>query len=854
MPSSSAYTTNSPSLAIPANANPQIESAHVNGDEEVAQANSVSPTSVCSIEHYRPQATEADYKSATVLYETFANVADAGLGVMDMSFHFTYEMKWHQTHVSFFRLFWKLCGRFLCVLKLLYKVQAEVEDGAIKFKLEERPTRRSVMHLKSSFRQALRLYEGFMKPLEFMAMSEVTQRFQAMMNGKIVYAYEIENTLCYVKETSRRGKGLFAKQDIKKNKIVANYMENVSLYFTGQQTDSLLFLGNTSAHVIETLLPKVQHYAMQVKESNERFFDDLWTKFSVNRDYKAVRKTPEVKEVLKKKLFSDEFIYFMNMMLLNRAYPDRFVAPTRPEEFTGIFFELFVMTHIISVIKCIGATVIPCDVFQEKLRVPSKRLANYCNTANRGDKQEKNVCEFQFNKINGSIALLSVCKIKAGEEILVKYGKHFSFDVRPTDEVLSFLQNCRDSTKKVLMKLVGAFERSRLFPQKEDVFQALRECLTVVETPPPTPVPTAVPTPVPEVQDAEEEAPDAMINRLILLYHKNEWWPCVVMRRLKGNKKTFSVLILRTDLPIVEGHCRHFAHTWDSIELGPDITEFMKDPENSPASAIAYMEDQKIHEKNPFCSLKSTIWDLDDQVPTHVNAKEIKSQLARNKKRLHLFFEQLRKETDPLLSIKEQMRLCHEKIMSSHFNLNKLLGLVDDTIENANNLTTFTPEMIEEELPYYYNHNGKWCSVVGIEEQRGKIIVTTETLCEQQKKSLFAYDDVVEFISEASKLHDREELFLRGEASPPVLCELIMKNRRKNRSSEAGPSERKKKRKRGRPRKNRSSEAGPSASSADDDLQAARLLKRLRTEEEEEVCTCDPVYEYHCRLHRCARA
>ena len=62
-----------------------------------------------------------------------------------------------------------------------------------------------------------------------------------------------------------------------------------------------------------------------------------------------------------------------------------------------------------------------------------------------------------------------------------------------------------------------------------------------------------------------------------------------------------------------------------------------------------------------------------------------------------------------------------------------------------------------------------------------------------------------------------------------------------------------KKRKRGRPRKKRSSEAGPSEA-ADDDLQAARLLKRLRTEEQEEVCTCDPVYEYHCRLHRCARA
>ena len=616
-------------------------------------------------------------------------------------------------------------------------------------------------------------------------------------------------------------------------------MENVSLYFTGQQTDSLLFLGNESAHVIETLLPKVQHYAMQVTDSNERFYDDLWTKFSVNRDYKAVRKTPEVKEVLKKKLFSDEFIYFMNMMLLNRAYPDRFVAPTRPEEFTGLFFELFVMTHIVSVIQCIGATVIPCDLFQEKLRVPSKRLANYCNTANRRDKHEKNVCEFQFNKINGSIALLSVCKIKAGEEILVKYGKHFSFDIGPTDEVLSSLQNCRDSTKKVLMKLVGAFERSGLFSHKEDVFQALRESLKVVETP------------VPEVQEEEEEAaPDAMINRLILLYHKNEWWPCVVMRRLKRNKKTFSVLILRTDLPIVEGHCRHFAHTWDSIELGPDITEFMKDPENSPSSVIGYMEEQKIHEKNPFCSLKSTIWDLDDQVPTHVNAKEIKSKLARNKKRLQLFFEQIREETDPLMSIKEQMRLLHEKIMaSSYFNLNKLLGLAHDTIENGNNITFFTREMIEKELPYYYNHNGVWCKVVALHCFKNKTFVRTESFSKEQKKSSFAYDDVASFIAEANNSHDKGELFLRAQRLPAELCEIIMNTR------EAGPSEeRKKKRKRGRRRKKRSSEAGPSTSSSEDDLEAARLLKRLRTEEQEEVCTCDPVYEYHCRLHRCARA
>ena len=141
MASSSAYTTNSPSLAASAHANLEFESAPTNGEN--AQANSVSPTFVGSIEHYRPQATEKDYKSATVLYETFANVADAGLGVMDMSYHFTYEMKWNQNHVSFFRLFWKLCGRFLCVLKLLYKVKAEVEEqtGAIKFKLEERPTR-----------------------------------------------------------------------------------------------------------------------------------------------------------------------------------------------------------------------------------------------------------------------------------------------------------------------------------------------------------------------------------------------------------------------------------------------------------------------------------------------------------------------------------------------------------------------------------------------------------------------------------------------------------------------------------------------------------------------------------------
>ena len=475
-------------------------------------------------------------------------------------------------------------------------------------------------------------------------------------------------------------------------------------------------------------------------------------------------------------------------------------------------FELFVMTHIVSVIQCIGATVIPCDLFQEKLRVPSKRLANYCNTANRGDKQEKNVCEFQFNKINGSIALLSVCKIKAGEEILVKYGKHFSFDIRPTDEVLSSLQNCRDSTKKVLMKLVGAFERSRLFPQKEDVFQALRESLTVVETP--------APTPVPEVEEEEEEAPDAMINRLILLYHESEWWPCVVQRRFKGNNKMFSLLILRTDLSIRDNQYKYFGSTWN-LELGEDITEFMEKPENSPASAITYMERKKIQKQNPFCTLNSTIWEDDEgQIPVYVNGKEIKSQLARNKKRLNLFFEELHKETKPTMSLKEEMRLCHEKIMASeYFNLNKLLHLLPYSIESGNNLTTFTLEMAHSELPYYYNHNGKWCSVVAIDNQRGKIVVSTEILCEeQQKKFSFRYDDEDKFLVEANNLHDKGEVFLRGEALPIDLWEILEAG-----PSEAGPSEeRKKKRKRGRPRKKRSSEAGPSEA-ADDDLQAAQI-------------------------------
>ena len=846
MASSSAYTTNQSGLARAALANADVESAP-NGEN--AQVNSVSPTSVSIVhrtENNKPQATTEDYADCK-LFESFAKAID-GLRPMQRKFDIPGQLTWPGVQIEFFFLFWKLCGRFFCVLKLIYRVNAEVEDGAIKFKLEKLPTPRSVMDFKTSFRQAIRLYEGFMRPLEVIAVSEVTRRFQAFIDTKITYAYELENAYCYVKETSTRGKGLFSKIDIKKNTVVTNYMENVSLYFTGQQTDSLLFLGTKSVHVLETLLPQIQHYAMQVMKPNERFFDELWRKFSVNRDYKNEIKTPEVKEVLKKKLFSDEFIYFMNMMLLSRAHPDRFVAPTRPEEFTGIFFELFVMTHIVSVIKCIGATVIPCDVFQAKLRVPSKRLANYCNTANRGDKQEKNVCEFQFNKINGSIALLSVCKIKAGEEILVKYGKHFSFEVGPTDEVLSSLQNCRYTTKKVLMKLVDAFERSRLFPQKEDVFQALRESLAVVETPAPT-----APTALPEMEEEEEEAPDAMINRLILLYHESEWWPCVVQRRFKGNNKMFSLLILRTDLSMRDNQYKYFGSTWN-LELGEDITEFMEKPENSPASAITYMERKKIEKQNPFCTLKSTIWEDEEGeiIPVYVNGKEIKSKLARNKKRLNLFFEELLKQTDPkTFTLKQEMRLCHEKIMASeYFNLNKLLHLLPYSIESGNNLTTFTLEMAQSELPYYYNHNGKWCRVVGIEEQRGKIIVTTEILCEQQKKSLFAYDDAASFIAELNNLHDKEEIFLRGEALPVDLWEIL----------EAGPSEggsseeRKKKRKRGRPRKKRSSEAGPSEA-ADDDLQAARLLKRLRAEEQEEVCTCDPTLsQYYCRLHRCGRA
>ena len=102
--------------------------------------------------------------------------------------------------------------------------------------------------------------------------------------------------------------------------------------------------------------------------------------------------------------------------------------------------------------------------------------------------------------------------------------------------------------------------------------------------------------------------------------------------------------------------------------------------------------------------------------------------------------------------------------------------------------------MIEEELPYYYNHNGKWCSVVAIDKQIGKIVVSTEILCEeQQKKFSFRYDDAACFIADLNKLHDRGEIFLRGEASPPR-SRIIMKSREAG-PSEGGPSEKEKKEK-----------------------------------------------------------
>ena len=182
-------------------------------------------------------------------------------------------------------------------------------------------------------------------------------------------------------------------------------------------------------------------------------------------------------------------------MLLNKAHPRLFVASERPQKFAGVFFDwlLFGDDGFVHLLETVGATVVPCCIVSNKMHIPSRRIANFCNTAN---KDEKNCCQFQFDKKDGSINIISSSKIHSESEVLVKYGKEFSFDTRERELVLKELRNCSDKRKKLLMVFVDSFEWSGLFPQKEDVFQALRESLAVVETP----APTATPTPVPEVQ------------------------------------------------------------------------------------------------------------------------------------------------------------------------------------------------------------------------------------------------------------------------------------------------------------------------------------------------------------------
>ena len=585
----------------------------------------------------------------------------------------------------------------------------------------------------------------------------IMKRFDEMVKVPLRFCYAM-NDSAMVCDTVNRGKGVFSRKVITSNTPIARYVDEIKKYAMGTQKGTILIIGDTMLPIFELIVAKFEQYAMEVTPRNEKHFEILWKKFQCDRDFKAVNRGAEQKKKHFEMFFSKAFELFLNQFLLSRIFSSRFEEPENP--FDTPFFEVFVISESVfeDVIKCLGAVVIPCHVPDNQLVVPSKRIANYFNRPN-SDEQANARFERQSN---GAVDVVSTKQIKLDKEILVKYGKEFGGQ-RSLEEVEASFKKCPGDSS-VILSMITMLERSKLFDASA-VFEALKDAAKPI---------TITFKAKRRPKKAQKRPVNEMVGKLLLVYHRTEWWPCLVTKAHKTSSE-FDLLCLRTDLSISQ-HI-FFGKTWKRFKLGSDITKYMEDPLNSPLTAKKYLEEKGMDGMNPYSTLKAAIWDEQNVFPERFDVKSIMETLRKVKSEIQLSLMSAKEKCENLngVMLNEEMRYSfNEMYANQKANLNAILGLPATLLETSFNLRFFTKDCVKKEFPYYYLHDSNdptgWSTVDQVEFIDG--VVRVESVS-SGNRSVFVYDSYADFFRDFHRLVDRDEIIFQGEEQPAGLFRLL---------------------------------------------------------------------------------
>ena len=647
-----------------------------------------------------------------------------------------------------------------------------VEDASLLFHLTKRKEKKKdgdLVFAKTISGQIVRFFLKFSTNCRD-DYDAIMKRFDEMVKVPIRFCYAM-NDSAMVCDTVNRGKGVFSRKAITSNTPIARYVDEIKKYAMGTQNDTIIIVGDLLVSLFEILLNKFEEYAMEVSPKNEKHFDNLWKKFQCNRDFKGIKRGAEEKKKHFEMFFSKAFELFLNQFLLSRIFSCRFEEPENP--FKTPFFELFVISESVfeDVIKCLGAVVVPCHVPEDHLVVPSKRIANYFNRPNR-DEQANARFERQNN---GAVDVVSKKHVEPFEEILVKYGKEFG-GKRSLEDVKASFKWSRGSS--FILRMITMLEQSKLFDAPE-VFKALKEAVKPIKmTLKGRPKKKAAQKrPKANKKVSHKRPVNEMVGKLLLVYHINEWWPCLVIKAYKKNSE-FDLLCLRTDLSI--SHHMYFAKPWRRFELGPDITKYMEDPLHSPLTAKKYLEEKKMDAINPYSILKAAIWDEHNVLPERFNVKTVRETLKKAKSEIQLSLMSAKEKCenlDGIMLLNEEMRHTFNEIYAAqNANINAILGLPPGTLETSFNLRFFTKHCVNKEVPYYYLHNPNdatgWSVVEKVEFMDGVVRVESVEMS-SGNRSVFVYDSYVEFFIDFHRLVDREEIIFQREEQPAGLYRLL---------------------------------------------------------------------------------